>query len=442
MDAYKKIGAIGGGIGLVLCWPLAVGQIGQSAITEGVQHLSNKTLTAELVEYDRGYFSATATTKITINDPVMVANLQADDLPTEYTINSDISHGIVSLSALSKLESEVNVPVTLETSTQLNGNTSFDLQIDNWNFSAGGNAPMTVSISPSHFKGHMTVLGELSYNMKVPSVEVDFFTGEKITLIELNGEGQGKQKEGFWLGDQTITLHNLSINDSIGKTLFEVNKGKYQFVSSSNDKEKRLTTKHKLDADYFLISGGQIQDYSLDAELSGIDHASFAKVMEFYQNNPNPSQQDVAQVLPYIETIFARGFNVTLNDMSLLLSGSEFNTQWDIIVPDSTATSESTSTTATTASTASTTTAMATKGLDPQQVMLDTTGTVKVFFSNQLVSAYPFIKQSVDEAIVMDMITEKPDGYYIDAQIEKGQFVFESGHKIPMIGLFLPMLLQ
>ena len=34
MQTIKRIGAVGGAIALALCWPLAVGQIGQSVITD------------------------------------------------------------------------------------------------------------------------------------------------------------------------------------------------------------------------------------------------------------------------------------------------------------------------------------------------------------------------------------------------------------------------
>ena len=50
MKQLRKIGAIGGAISLALCWPLAVGQIGQNAITDGVAKLNNSSNQAEIVE--------------------------------------------------------------------------------------------------------------------------------------------------------------------------------------------------------------------------------------------------------------------------------------------------------------------------------------------------------------------------------------------------------
>ena len=55
MQNLKKFGAIGGAISLALCWPLAVGQIGQSIIEDGIANMNDDMVKGEIVEYDRGY---------------------------------------------------------------------------------------------------------------------------------------------------------------------------------------------------------------------------------------------------------------------------------------------------------------------------------------------------------------------------------------------------
>ena len=129
----KKLGAIGGAIALVLCWPLAVGQIGQSVIQDGIANLSSDSVKAEIVDYDRGYLSSTVTTRYTVLDPALAEQLAIDGLPSEIVVNSDISHGLFSLSAESLLQNMPEFPLTLNTTPQLNGNTDFDLQLSAWN---------------------------------------------------------------------------------------------------------------------------------------------------------------------------------------------------------------------------------------------------------------------------------------------------------------------
>ncbi|MGV2839934.1 DUF945 family protein, partial [Vibrio cyclitrophicus] len=80
MEQLRKIGAIGGAISLALCWPLAVGQIGQNAITDGVAKLNNSSIQAEIVEYDRGYLSSNVKTRLTVTDENLKEQLALDGI--------------------------------------------------------------------------------------------------------------------------------------------------------------------------------------------------------------------------------------------------------------------------------------------------------------------------------------------------------------------------
>ena len=113
MHQLKKYGAIGGAIALALCWPLAVGQIGQNVIKDGVAHLTNESLKAEVISYDRGYLSSEVTTRYTVDDPVLAKELELDGFPTEFIVNSHVSHGLLSLKAESTLEDSERFPLKL-----------------------------------------------------------------------------------------------------------------------------------------------------------------------------------------------------------------------------------------------------------------------------------------------------------------------------------------
>ncbi|GAM56725.1 hypothetical protein JCM19231_3144 [Vibrio ishigakensis] len=66
MRQLKSIAAVGGAVALIGIWPLAVGQIGQTVLTDAIQNVNNTDFNVELVEYDRGYLGSTATTRITV----------------------------------------------------------------------------------------------------------------------------------------------------------------------------------------------------------------------------------------------------------------------------------------------------------------------------------------------------------------------------------------
>ena len=129
MENLKKMGAIGGAISLALCWPLAVGQIGQSIIEDGIANTNDEMVKGEVVEYDRGYLSSVVLTRYTVVDPEIKAQLERDGLPTAFDVTSDVTHGLTSLSADSRLVDADFLPLTMHSQTQLNGNTDFTLDL-------------------------------------------------------------------------------------------------------------------------------------------------------------------------------------------------------------------------------------------------------------------------------------------------------------------------
>ncbi|EKM32212.1 hypothetical protein VCHENC02_2208, partial [Vibrio harveyi] len=173
MENLKKIGAIGGAISLALCWPLAVGQIGQTIIEDGIANMNDEMVKGEIVEYDRGYLSSVVLTRYTVVDPEIKAQLERDGLPTAFDVTSDVTHGLTSLSADSKLVDADFLPLTMHSKTQLNGNTDFMLNLASWNYQNDAQG-MHLSSSPAQVKGNVTVLGDLNYQVSIPSVQIDF----------------------------------------------------------------------------------------------------------------------------------------------------------------------------------------------------------------------------------------------------------------------------
>ncbi len=69
MSRLKVYGAVGGAVALVLIWPLAVGKIGQDAITKLVDNANSSAVSAKVVSYDRGYLSSVVKTEVYCQRP-------------------------------------------------------------------------------------------------------------------------------------------------------------------------------------------------------------------------------------------------------------------------------------------------------------------------------------------------------------------------------------
>lgn len=420
MENLKKIGAIGGAISLALCWPLAVGQIGQTIIEDGIANMNDDMVKGEIVKYDRGYLSSVVLTRYTVVDPDIKTQLERDGLPTTFDVTSDLSHGLTSLTADSKLVDADFLPLTMHSKTQLNGNTAFTLDLDSWNYQNDAQG-MSLSTSPLQITGDVTVLGDLNYQVSVPSVQVDFENGEEIHLTELTGQGKGKQAKGYWLGEQTFSLQKLDVVDAQLAPMFMIENATYNGNTSLNETGDKLNSKLNLEANQLrLTDGTDVDNFKLDFSIADVDSQSFDQILSIYQNSPMLDEQEIQTLLPHIDTLFSKGFKLSVNELSLAFGEGKFRNEWQLSVPEGTDNITQ----------------------DPMKLMTATSGSLSTYFSDELVDLYPFIQESVDELMVMELIEKKDNGYQLKAQISDGKLKFENGQEFPLIALLMPALMQ
>lgn len=420
MNTIKRIGAVGGAVVLVLCWPLAVGQIGQNVITDGIAHFSNEQVTAELVSYDRGYLSSHVETRYTILDPQLKAQLAEQGIPAQFLLDSKISHGLISLTAVSDFPEYPELPLTITSTTSLNGNTRFKVESDNWHYQNQGETPFTISLTPAVLEGSATRLGELTYSLSVPSIDMDFTNGEKAQLSHLRIDGQGKQVKGFWIGKQSLTLDALTTKDIDGSTPFSADKASYQFTSTLDEATQRFSSQHVVNIGQLVNQDNTLRDVQFDFTLADVDSDSFEQLSNIYQSYPEMTHEAMGQAMPYLDTLFSKGFSLTMDKLSASLGEGEFNSSWSLSIPEGTDNVTQ----------------------DPGIVLSALTGHLESSVSNQLAAAYPMIQQGADELVVMEMATQDDKGYQLKADVKDGNLQFANGTKVPLVALFMTLMMQ
>ncbi|MGR5067376.1 DUF945 family protein [Vibrio alfacsensis] len=420
MENLKKIGAIGGAVVLALCWPLAVGQIGQSIIEDGIANMNDGTVKGEIVKYDRGYLSSLVLTRYTVVDPMLKTQLERDGLATTFDVTSKVSHGLTSLTADSTLVDSAFLPLTMHSQTQLNGNTAFTLDLDSWSYQNEAQG-VSFSTSPVQVTGDVTVLGDLNYQVSVPSVQVDFANGEEFHLSNLTGQGKGKQAKGYWLGEQTFTLQKLDVVDATLMPVFVIENASYRGHTKLDEAGEKLNSDLNISAKKMhLTDGTQVDDFKLDFSIADVDSQSFDQIMSIYQSSPLLDDQDIKSLLPHINTLFDKGFRLSVNELSLAFGEGKFRNEWQLSVPQGTTDITQ----------------------DPMKLVTATNGSLSTYFSDELVDLYPFIQESIDELMVMEMIEKTDSGYELKAQISDGKLKFENGQEFSLIALLMPALMQ
>lgn len=420
MNTLKKWAALGGAVSLAVCWPLAVGQIGQSIIEDGIAKLDSQSLKAEIISYQRGYLSSVVTTRYTIIDPVIAEQLEADGLPVEFEMRSDLTHGLTSLDAQSSLLGVETLPLTISSTTQLNGNTDFTIAMDSWNLQSEVEG-VSVSTAPMSVSGRATVLGDLNFEFDVPSIQVDFESGEELHVSSFKGTGQGKQQNGYWLGKQDIQMGELQLSDVDAQPIFGLYQSRYLGNTQLDAKGERLESQLSFKTNKLLMSdGNEAQNLNLDFSLKNLDRQAFDQVMAIYQNSPVLTEEDLGKILPHIDTLFDKGFAIAIDNLAMTLGEGKFENQWHLQIPQGTDKVTQ----------------------DPMKIITAMQGDVHTYFSNELVTQYPFIQEGVDELLVMELLEQIEGGYQLKADIKEGKLVFENGQAFPLFSLLMPAMMQ
>lgn len=419
MKNIKQIGAVGGAVALVLCWPLAVGQIGHQVINHGLAEIDSNQISAEIITYDRGYLSSNVTTQFSVTDASLKQQLIDEGLPTQWLVESHIKHQLFSLAAESRLPEYPDLPITMQSQTRLNGNTDYSVQMDNWHFQSEGEQPFHLAVQPITLNGSISRSGELSYHLQLPSARIDFIDGQTLQLSEFVAQGYGHQEHNFWLGQQAIKLANLTLLDDEDGVVFSANQGNYVFVSSLDETKQRFTGHHNLVIAELANEEGSIKQLTFDFSLADLDSQAFEQLSELYHGYTDSPFDTLNRALPVMERLFAQGFSLNLNQLSAVVGEGEFNAKWLLSVP------------------------MGTDNIlqDPTSILPALTGEVDNYISQQFAEDFPFIQMTMDELVMMEMATQDESGYYIKANLKQGDVLFSNGTQVALLSLLMPLFM-
>lgn len=418
MNKLQKIGALGGVLALIACWPAVVGKVGEEALRQGVKTLQVNGVQTEVLNYQRGYLSSQMISQFTVVDPKLVAELTRDGLPKQWTITSDISHGLFGLTSQSHLSDHPDVPVNLTTHTQLNGNTQFELDIEQWNYQNDIKG-VAFSLQPSQISGSLTVLGGLTYLANVPSIQMTFANGDALKLDDIQGQGDGKQAHGYFVGEQTWSIEHSQLTDITNDGLANMQKARYHMVTSFDETEEKLTSVADLSIDHLASLGiDPIDALKLRFAINDIDRQALDKTRQLVDRSGEVTSAQLQQLLPALDRLFAKGFEIDLQTLSFGVADGEVSAQGVITIPASDV--------------------QITK--NPFNVLQGVSGQFDSHVTDEVAESYPSLHQTLDELVVMEMVTTEQDQYRFKADLEKGKLILSNGKEIPLLAILVPML--
>ncbi|MFD2180426.1 DUF945 family protein [Veronia pacifica] len=332
---FGKYAAIGGGIAVVLLWPLAVGQIGQSAYENELKKIDEPDMELSNVSYNRGYLSSDAVTRITFKNALR-QSLEEEGLPSTYQINHTITHGIAGVESVSVLDMQPELkelaktlwgseesPVVIKQQTSITGATDFNFTVNGLNAVEDG---YKVVSKPFILTGHQDKDAKTHFSYSLSSLNVIADDNQSFDVNGLKGEGQGFMDQGVWVGtqrfdlsmvelkgdvDESFTLKDLSINISNELDMLAAKEGQDKDVQP-----KTITTNNifKLGEFYTPSTEFTLQNVELGVGAESLDRDS---VIQLYKLSNamtgEPSERELAAIIQAVDEMVEKGVKFSLS---------------------------------------------------------------------------------------------------------------------------------
>lgn len=420
MNNIKKFAAIGGAVVLVACWPLALGQFAQTTIQDTVSKLDKKEVNVELVNYERGYLSSTAQTKVTVVDPILKQQLELDGLPTEFLLDHNISHGLVSISTETKADDYATLPIDIHSVTYVNGSTSLDVTSEKMTFNFANDVNSKLEFSPVKINADISRNGHVKFDYNFEGFNGHFSNGESLIVKSVNGSGNGQKKDGFWLGSQKMSLIGTNMIDAQGESIVDVHQFDYEFNTEENASATTFTSHHKVSVDSVDLADDTLTDLGIDASFSNLDMQAFAQFLSVYQDKGQAlNSDDIKTLMASVDALFEKGFSISLNEMKASIGEGKFNSDWVLNFPKGD--NEITK--------------------NPMKIISSINGGANAFISNEMVTQFPFIQSGLDNLIQQGIMVKQADGYHLNGEIKGGNIVFKGGKTLPLFVVLAPLFL-
>lgn len=344
---YGKIGALAGAIGLVVIWPFAIGQIGQTVYERELQQIQSPNLSFENVSYQRGYFSSKVKTKIVIKDPIIKSALGANS-PDSFILTSQLEHDIFSIKGESTIEmtpqiekwikalwSTSSFPVVMKTDISVLGDIQFDIlsqAIDS------RLEQMKITSSPLSLSGNFSKNDQSHFKLDIPLVSMSNKLGQTFIFDGLSGQGEGKMFDGFWLGDQSFDIKKIGFDDSKG---VKVTLDALALKTHSKLKENgKIITEHlknarldSISSIYFkklsLMNAFDLTDANATLSLNDMDYSSLVDLLVASKEYEiNPDNQAVATLINALNKMSNKGFSAKLTPFEITTPNGEIQAEF------------------------------------------------------------------------------------------------------------------
>ncbi|MGF1686120.1 YdgA family protein [Photobacterium japonica] len=331
----KKIGAVGGAVALVLCWPFATGQIGERIYLDTIGQYANPYLTVSNDSYDRGYLSADAVSQVAFKGELKTV-FEDEGLPTVWRIHHHVTHGVFGVSTTSELMVDAALkptieklwgqgvpPFTLETDTALTRTTDFTLKVNS--LKAGEATGTRAEFAAFDMTGWVDAKGAGEFQYLWPSASLITEANEEMRLTSLTGGGKGRLDGQFWIGDQHLSLESVSFNDlssdqHVGMEKLAVSMNNVLSTPDGKNASPLLTNSNQIKVGKLRsLEGEEFSNFNFQMAFSDLDYPSIHQLGEFSDvMDSTMTDAQVEAMSNALDQLVAKGLKFAISDLSVV----------------------------------------------------------------------------------------------------------------------------
>ncbi|MEZ8096396.1 YdgA family protein [Photobacterium swingsii] len=430
----KKIGAIGGAIAVVVCWPIAVGQVGERIYLDTVGKYENPYVKISNESYDRGYLGSEAVSRIEVKDEFKPL-FEEEGLPSVWHVSHKIKHGFLGMTSESQFELDEGLqkvaaqawgdgvaPITFQTETSLTRRTEFKVVVNPVAYKDEFGS--SVSSEPFILDGVVDAKGAGEFHYHLPQFSVTTTANETMALSNFSGGGKGVMDGQFWLGSQNAQLGSVQFIDSnsdkaVSLTNMSVAMSNVltQPSKDATDENARLTNENKVTIDKIVsIDGKDYNNFNFDLSFIGLDYPAITRLGDMSDDiNEQMTPEQQKEALLALDLLVAKGLTLAMDDLSLTTPMGDIRSQIRFVVSPGLA--------------------RASQNVD--KVAEKLTGNIALELPKDLVEMDPALLERATMMEQAEIVERLEDKYVLNMQVEGDKVILANGDQLPLGMLFM-----
>lgn len=430
----KKIGAIGGAVAIILCWPLATGQIGERIYLDTVGQYDNPYLTIRNESYDRGYLSSDVVSRLEIKDDWKPL-FEDEGLPTVWYVHHQVEHGVLGLESTSelvldetfkpvadKLWGEGVPPIRFTTSTALTRTTEFSVTMNPIAFQGAQGAKADVKAFV--MTGSVDSNGAGEFHYQLPQATMTTTARESMVLTGLEGSGQGVMDGQFWIGNQNLAVEHVSFHNieadqgvALDHLVVAMTNSLSQPDPATSETNPMLTNTNSVRVERVVaLDGQEYQNFNFQVALSEIDYPAISRLGEVAKDiDQQMTQAQAEEAALALDLLVAKGLKFAVEQLNVETPKGAVTSHLNLAVAPGIAR-------------ASENLALITEKLN---------GDFSLQLPVDLVAANPALLEKATMMVQNGIVEKGAEFYELKVQVEGDQIILASGDQLPLAMLMM-----